>query len=378
MSCAEWQIRSLGTCVRFQSGGTPPKDRPDYWRGEIPWVSSGEMAEPFIYDTSLRITEEAASTRSRLVPPRTVLVVVRGMSLAKEFRVALTMRRMAFNQDLKALHCADDIDSEFIFYALRSRQAFIRDLSTDASHGTKKLESDVLASVKIRVPALVVQKRVVQVARSYDDLIENNRRRIALLEQAARLLYEEWFVHFRFPGHEHVKFINSLPAGWKRPLLGEYAPFKYGKALRDDLRLEGDVPVYGSSGIVGTHNKAFVDDPAIIIGRKGNVGAVYFSEAPFWPIDTTYFIDNENVSRFLFFALHRLQFINTDVAVPGLNRDFAHSRHLIVPTESLLNQYEESVCPLFKMARNLKRQNNHLQEARDLLLPRLMSGEVEV
>jgi type I restriction enzyme S subunit len=336
------------------------------------------MAEPFIYDTSLRITEEAASTRSRLVPPRTVLVVVRGMSLAKEFRVALTMRRMAFNQDLKALHCADDIDSEFIFYALRSRQAFIRDLSTDASHGTKKLESDVLASVKIRVPALVVQKRVVQVARSYDDLIENNRRRIALLEQAARLLYEEWFVHFRFPGHEHVKFINSLPAGWKRPLLGEYAPFKYGKALRDDLRLEGDVPVYGSSGIVGTHNKAFVDDPAIIIGRKGNVGAVYFSEAPFWPIDTTYFIDNENVSRFLFFALHRLQFINTDVAVPGLNRDFAHSRHLIVPTESLLNQYEESVCPLFKMARNLKRQNNHLQEARDLLLPRLMSGEVEV
>ena len=191
-------------------------------------------------------------------------------------------------------------------------------------------------------------------------------------------MYEEWFVRFRFPGRERARFINGLPVGWKRPLLGDYAPLQYGKALRQDLRVDGEVPVYGSSGRVGTHNKALVDEVGLIIGRKGNVGSVFFSEVPFWPIDTTYYIDNENVSRFLFYALQRLQFINTDVAVPGLNRDFAHSRHLVVPADSLLDQYEETVGPLFRMAKNLVHQNGKLQQARDLLLPRLMSGEVEV
>ncbi len=240
------------------------------------------------------------------------------------------------------------------------------------------LSQPLLERMDVPWPSGSVEGRIVDFIGTYNDLIENNRRRIALLEQAARLLYEEWFVRFRFPGYEHTKFINGLPVGWKRPLLGVYAPLQYGKALREDLRVDGDVPVYGSSGVVGAHNKAFVDEPAIIIGRKGNVGAVYFAEAPSWPIDTTYFINNENVSRFLFHALQRVQFINTDVAVPGLNRDYAHSRNLTVPTGSILVQYEETVAPIFAMVKNLVRQNLQLAQSRDLLLPRLMSGEVEV
>src|SRR5438046_10344010 len=114
------------------------------------------------------------------------------MSLAKEFRVSITMREVAFNQDIKAFVCEPDVDAGFLFYALLARQQHIRELATEASHGTKRLETDVLAAFHIPVPKTKAsQHRVVAVLSTYDDLIENNRRRITLSEEAARQLPRE-------------------------------------------------------------------------------------------------------------------------------------------------------------------------------------------
>ena len=136
---------------------------------------------------------------------------------------------------------------------------------------------------EVRIPDIGTQRRIASVLSAYDDLIENNRRRIQLLEQAARLLYKEWFVHLRFPGHEHVKIKAGVPEGWEGKPLGEVTPLNYGKSLKKDDRLPGSVPVYGSSGIVGTHNRAMVNGPTIIVGRKGNVGSVYWSSEDCFP-----------------------------------------------------------------------------------------------
>ena len=213
---------------------------------------------------------------------------------------------------------------------------------------------------------------------SYDDLIENNRRRIQLLEQSARLLYKEWFISLRFPGHEHVKINNGVPEGWERTTLGEFAPLKYGKALKADSRVFGQVVVYGSSGIVGHHDKSLVSGPAIILGRKGNVGSVYWSPGDCWPIDTVYYIKREPALRYLFYALLNMPFISTDVAVPGLNRDFAHSLKLLMPGNLVLGLFEEIVVSLHRQIETLEKQITSLAKARDILLPRLMSGEVVV
>ena len=110
MSGKRWPLRPLGDCAKFLSGGTPSKARDEFWDGDIPWISSGEMTQTRIHDTPLRITADAAEDGSRLVPANTVLAVVRGMSLAKEFRVAITKREVAFNQDLKAFACKPDVD----------------------------------------------------------------------------------------------------------------------------------------------------------------------------------------------------------------------------------------------------------------------------
>jgi type I restriction enzyme, S subunit len=151
-----WEPRTLADCVTFRSGGTPSKARNEYWDGDIPWVSSGEMAETRVYDTPLHITAEGAEAGSRLVRPDTILIVVRGMSLAREFRVATTACGMAFNQDLKALDCKDGVDPIFLFHYLLDQRITIRDLATEASHGTKKLETAVLE----RLPVLVPERRV--------------------------------------------------------------------------------------------------------------------------------------------------------------------------------------------------------------------------
>ena len=222
------------------------------------------------------------------------------------------------------------------------------------------------------------QEALVSVLSAYDDLIENNRRRIALLEEAARLLYREWFVHFRFPGHEHVRIIDDLPEGWEHRTVGQIAELKYGKALKQENRVKGIFPVYGSSGIVGYHQAALVEGPAIVVGRKGNVGSIYWSPISFWPIDTVYFIPKEYIDFWLYLALPSAGFQNTDAGVPGLNRDFAYSRNLTLPPTGLRRLFNEVVEPMFSQRTMLEDYNQTLAQARDILLPRLMNGQIAV
>jgi type I restriction enzyme S subunit len=143
--------------VKLLSGGTPRKSESRFWGGKIPWVSSGEMTESHIVNTKLHVTEEGAQHGTRLVPESTVLIVVRGMSLAKEFRVSITQRPMTFNQDLKALKPSERIRPYFLFYYLRWQASAIRDSSTEASHGTKKLESRILEEWPIPLASISEQ-----------------------------------------------------------------------------------------------------------------------------------------------------------------------------------------------------------------------------
>jgi type I restriction enzyme S subunit len=235
-----------------------------------------------------------------------------------------------------------------------------------------------LTLFKFSLPDLTIQERIVDVLSKYDDLIENNKRRIELLEDSARQLYKEWFVRFRFPGHEHVKIIDGVPEGWKKKPLKELLTLNYGKALKAEDRIPGNFPVYGSSGVVGTHTKPLVKGPGIIVGRKGNVGSIFWSHLDFFPIDTVYFVSAEDSNYFIYYALLHTAFISTDVAVPGLNRDFAYSREIVVPIDVLISEFEDEVAPIFKQCDVLSRYNDQLVQARDLLLPKLMSGEIAV
>jgi type I restriction enzyme S subunit len=368
----------LGDCVTLVSGGTPSKARDDYWGGDIPWVSCKDMKVDHIRDAEDHLTLLGTQNGTRVVPENTILIVVRGMILAREFPIAMTKRAVAFNQDLKAVKPADFVDNEYLFHWFRANANDIVGRADEAGHGTKRVQTDRLLSMPIAIPSLPEQRRIAGVLSAYDDLIDNSQRRIQILEEMARSLYREWFVEFRFPGHATRQRVNSrpedIPSGWAVRKLGEILELQYGKALKQEDRTEGLVPVYGSSGIVGMHDTALVNGPGIVVGRKGNVGSVFWSDESFYPIDTVYFVVSKLPLRFLYHDLQSKTFLNSDAAVPGLNRTQAYSMETVVPTPELLSRFTAIADSIGKQASLLQAQCGKLRVMRDLLLPRLMKA----
>lgn len=250
--------------------------------------------------------------------------------------------------------------------------------------GRQRADLNVVKDIEIQVPPLPTQRKIAAILSAYDDLIENNTCRIQILEEMAQAIYREWFVRFRFPGYERVRMVDSgtefgeVPEGWNVKKLGEVVELAYGKGLKKDVRAGGNIPVYGSSGIVGYHNEALVDGPGIIVGRKGNVGSVFWSDLGFHPIDTTYFVRTELSLHYVFYNLQNQHFINNDAAVPGLSRNQANLLPCVIPSDEALDQFEEISSLLFVHIRNLTKKNINLQTTRDLLLPKLVSGKVDV
>jgi type I restriction enzyme, S subunit len=279
---------------------------------------------------------------------------------------------------------ARKVYAPFLFWLLQNlyEQGFVRQYHTQHT-GVARFQFTTFAERQpLQLPALATQRQIADVLSAYDDLIENNANRIKILEQMAQMLYREWFVNFRFPGHEKLRMveseIGSIPAGWIVKKLGDVLRLEYGKALKADQRISGSVPVFGSSGIIGSHAEKLADGPGIIVGRKGNVGSVFFCDSDFWVIDTAYYVATSMPLRYIYFNLLTQNFLNNDAAVPGLNRNQAHSLPVVVPGAEVLREFENIVEPMCKMKVALEQTNSNLRLIRDLLLPKLISGKISV
>ncbi|MGS3140746.1 restriction endonuclease subunit S [Aeromonas sanarellii] len=399
-----WPTKRLTECVRFLSGGTPNKAKSEYWSGDIPWVSSAEMTDRFLSDTSLKISVAGLEAGSRLVPEGTTFAVVRGMSLAKEFRISLAQRPMAFNQDVKALIPEPGIDGLFIFYSLSAHANSIRELATEAAHGTKKLEMSRLENYMIHVPDDIDLQRVVaSVAFTYDDLIATNQRRIALLEEAARRIYREWFVSLRFPAHESVSVKGGVPEGWSKTPIAEQSSFlnrgitpKYDdtakgwvinqKCIRDGrISME---PARRQSKDVKPERLVREGDVLINSTGAGTLGRVAQVRAPIenCTVDTHVTIARpfDEISS-TYFGQALLELAPTFSAMgKGATNQLELSRadigavEIWQPPQHLVIEFDRLIAPMLEQAEQLGSANLSLIEARDLLLPKLMSGQLDV
>lgn len=375
MSWSEKTLDQLGYVSRGKSRHRP-RDAAHLYGGEYPFVQTADVKHAGLYLTEFSQTySEEGLAQSKLWPAGTLCITI----AANIADTAILGIDACFPDSVIGFIPNPEIaDARFVKYLfdavlkLRYRQ-FTQGAAQD------NLSQEKLLALKFLVPDDVTeQTRIADVIANYDVLIETNKRRIQLLEASACLLYQEWFVHLRFPGHEHVKVTKGVPEGWEKKTLKKIATLNYGKALKAEVRVPGPFPVYGSSGEVGFHDKALVKGPGIVVGRKGNVGSVYWVNTDFYPIDTVYFVSAEESSLFLYHALQHLQFINTDVAVPGLNRDMAYSREILIPDDKNYQRFLSEVKPIQEQVNKLQDYNNKLVQARDLLLPKLMSGELTV
>lgn len=239
-----------------------------------------------------------------------------------------------------------------------------------------------IKAFKFRMPSEREQAGIAGVLSAYDNLIENNRKRVALLEETARLLYREWFVHLRFPGREHVTVVDGVPDGWQRVELGRVLTLKRGYDLPAGRRTPGTVPVVSSSGITGYHNQSKAIGPGVVTGRYGTLGEVYFVEDEYWPLNTALYVSDfkGHDPLFVFQMLKSLlRGVGTQkAAVPGVDRNVLHTMLVVWPPASLRNAFVGSIRDNQRQIQVLTAMNDKLAAARDLLLPRLMSGEIAV
>lgn len=276
----------------------------------------------------------------------------------------------------------------------------------DVGNSNPTLNRNHIHRLPVLIPDYNVQKRIASTLSAYDDLIENNRRRIHLLEESARLLYKEWFVHLRFPGHENTKITNGIPEGWEKKELSKIFNTQYGftesatelpigpKFLRGtDINKTtyidwSQVPFCSDDKLDLPKYKLKVDD--IVVIRMADPGKVAIIETDVTAVFASYLIrltrklNIDIPALFLFYVLageHYQSFISG--ASGGATRKSANAKlvvnfHILVPPKTILQLFTSLVLPIRQQIQNFLQENSKLNKARDLLLPRLMNGELEV
>lgn len=238
---------------------------------------------------------------------------------------------------------------------------------------------------EIALPPLPTQHKIAAILSAYDDLIENNTRRIKILEEMAQALYREWFVKFRFPGHEKVRMVGSelgmVPEGWEITQLNNFIILSNGKSIKPGGN--GQYIVYGSNGIIGGSDEYNYEN-GIIIGRVGAYcGSIKYCRKRFWASDNTIVALPKKDSPDLPFIFHLLLEMELNkyaggAAQPLLTQTTLKKLQIVVPPDDIRRKYDSFVENLLAQLDNLTYKNTNLRRTRDLLLPKLISGEVDV
>ena len=294
-------------------------------------------------------------------------------------------------------------DKDFVYYLFK--QQYIRNLAANSmtgASGRQRADLKFIKRIKIALPALEVQHRIASILSTYDSLIENNTKRIRLLEKMAENLYKEWFVRFRFPGHEKVEMENGLPKGWKWGKLGDIVEFLNGFAFKSqDFCIDGKFSIVTiknvqTEGFDGSNTDKIEEIPSrmpkhcllkdgdVLLSLTGNIGRVCRV------IGNGYLL-NQRVAKLkserpLFcyctfksdYIYQSLNVISYGTAQLNLSPVKALIIKLQIPATELMDRFEQQVEPVFAEIDNLQQQNTLLARQRDLLLPRLMSGKLEV
>lgn len=268
----------------------------------------------------------------------------------------------------------------FLYYMMLSRDFFMKADTVALGAAQRTINLTSLRKMEIEVPPYDEQEKVVKILKPFDDLIENNQKQIKLLEEAAQRLYKEWFVDLRFPGYEKMKVIVGVPEGWKKRKVTDFLEVKYGK---DHKALEdGDIPAYGSGGVIRKVKSILYSGESILIPRKGSLNNIMYVTGDFWTIDTMFFSKPrmDNILKYTYLFLKRLDMysFNIGAAVPSMTVKILGGIDILQPDEKTLVKFEKIMTPMFSKIGILATHIKKMQQTRDGLLPKLINGEIEV
>lgn len=391
-------------CTRIVSGGTPKSTIESFYNPkEIPWLKTGEVNYSRIHDTATYISQEGLDRSSaKLIPINSVIIAMYGQGDTAG-RVAINKIPLSTNQAC----CNLIIDKskanyEYIYYLLTMLYEKLVSLKNGGAQ--PNLNVKTIKNIEITLPDLNIQNIVATILSTYDDLIENNQKQLKLLEEAAQRLYKEWFVDLRFPGHENVEIIDGTPEGWHYKKISSFGSVITGKtpSTAKSQYYGGKVPfikipdmhkgifplvteiTLSLEGANSQKNK-FIPKNSIMVSCIATVGLVNISVEDCQTnqqINSIVLADERSL-YYLYFAMKDLKSLLDGVGSNGatmtnVNKEKFSNLLILCPDTILLEKYYEYSKPLFDKILNLSKNINYLTEARDRLLPKLMSGEIEV
>ena len=421
----EWKETTLGECAAWLSGGTPFKGNEAFWSGTIPWVSAKDMKSFRLHDAEDHISPLAVGNGGKLVPAGTILLLVRGMTLHNDVPICMVTREMAFNQDIKALRPAKNVDGAFLAYWLLANKPDLLATVDHAGHGTGRLVTDTLKEKPVQLPPLAEQKAIAAVLGALDDKIEVNRRMNATLEAMARALFQSWFVDFDpvrakldgrkpigldeitaalFPEHLEDSPLGHIPKGWTVGKVSDLAMLNRGAVNPGDFSAETfdhfSLPAFDNGrtpkmelGSAIMSNKFTVTPNSVLLSKLNpHIPRIWLPDlhASRRSVCSTEFMvacSKIGVSREYLFSLFTSSAFASVYGTLVTGTTGSHQRirpesvldmKIVIPSAGLIRAFTDIAKPMFDRINRNSEQSRTLATLRDTLLPKLLSGELSV
>lgn len=296
------------------------------------------------------------------------------------------------SSDIFVIQAKRGFDNGFIRYLFSSDDLVAE--ATRSSEGTRmpRASWDYLAQLSRPMPKFDEQ---VEIAKILDDIgkkIDLNNEMKVTLEEMGQTIFKRWFFDFEFPDANGKPYKSSggkmvdsdlgpIPSGWSVQAAASIFKLEYGWHLPEWDRISGHVPVFGSGGLSGHHNKSFVTAPCVIVGRAGKIGpqSVYYSHVDCCPLETAYYVSAKPAwMRFIFYLIRTMNMVNTGSSVPNLSRNHVHNAPVVVPSETIIKRFDDLIATIFEMQHHNSVDMMSLAQMRDTLLPKLMNGSIRV
>lgn len=408
MSDMKRTIIRIGNVADIGRGSSPRPitDKKYFENGEIPWI---KIADATASGKNIYITKEyvndVGASYSRKMKPGTLILSASGVSLGIPHFLGV---EGCIHDGWIYMDNIHDIDKQYLYYLLLTMRPYFDNLSYGAA--IQNINTTILSKTKIEVPGIQSQEKIGLILSAYDNLIENNNKRIKLLEQMAENLYKEWFVRFRFPGYKDVEFIDGFPKKWEKVklddvlnkiatglnprknfVLGEGENFYVTiKNMADNtVYLDDKCDKVNDDAIIKINKRSDLKISDLLFSGIGTIGRVCLIDIPTnnWNISESVFTMRANKkisSEFLYMLLLSQDVQNycqskaNGSAQKGIRMGDLRKYIFLLPTKNVINDFTNQISPILRNVSLLRNENKNLMQQRDMLLPRLMSGKLEV
>lgn len=383
---SQWKEVKLGNIASVQTGPFGSQlHNEDYKESGTPIVTVEHLGnKKFTRQNLPRVSQEDCVRLAKYSMKTGDIIFSRVGAVDRCSLVSQEESGWLFSSRCLCVRANDEIDSEWLYYyfCLDTTKLNVRSIAVGAtmpSINTKILSNDVFVKYPTSIES---QRRIASILSSLDAKIENNNKINAKLEEIAQNLFKEWFVNFG--PFKDGKFVESelglIPEGWRVGTLGEILDIKYGK---NHKKLgNGQIPVYGSGGLMRYANKYLYDQESVLIPRKGTLNNIMYVTEPFWTVDTMFYsevkIPNSAIFAYQFLSQKDMNQLNSGTSIPSMTTEILNKQKLSISSEKVMQEYNNIVKSLYDQIKHNKLEASKLSTLRDTLLPKLMSGEIEV